>query len=248
MDLLSADDFRRRRRFERIILIISVLGLVAWVVVSIAPSLIPDPDPGDKDKGLPVKITSAEPDLLTESDVDKAMPPEPGDDASFTTQVLWEIRRGTTRMAGVQGKFSRSSCEGGEIGTVPGNNAKCAIVYEGIKATWSVSIKDVKPYASSGSACVGRPRCDLQFGEIITYDSHPVTGVLLAKAVYGKFWENFHEGSKELRCDKIPRSTSVTVDQPTGFECQYLTLDDDRLRWTTRPVVLTRRGVEFSVP
>ncbi len=182
-------------------------------------------------KKLPVVVDSEEPALvdIDSERSDMGLPPAPSGDASLTERVLDEIQEETLVMAGIRAKVS-AGCEGGEVTPVVGHKTLCTVTYQGVKLTWDVWVANV-----DGS----------EIAQIIRYNVYPPdSGVLLAKAVYGRFWDEHHKTAKELRCDRIPPLKTVTLGDDTGYECQYLEADGDSPRWVRAKVIL--ETVPFS--
>lgn len=177
---------------------------------------------------LPVRITGERPELFkgNQAELDAALPPPPGQDASVTDKVLHELREDTLRLAGVPGRITAASCTSGKIPNKAGESTGCTIVYEGVEVTWAVVIESVG-WTS------------------VSYRKYPPkTAVLVDTGVYGAFWESYRNQSDELRCDTIPHISTVELDRDTGFKCQYL--DRARSRWINVPVIVRQFGVQFS--
>jgi hypothetical protein len=201
-------------RFEAVL----VMVVVCLAVVGIGRAVWPDsggagspaPSATATVKKLPVVVDSEEPALV---DIDSgrsemSLPPASGD-APLTERVLDEIQEKTLVMAGISAKVS-AGCEGGRVTPKAGHKTLCTVTYQGVKLTWDVWVADV---TGGGSGTV----------QFIRYDVYPPdSGVLLAKAVYGRFWDERHKTAKELRCDRIPPLKTVTLGDDTGYECQYL--------------------------
>ncbi|MER6157232.1 hypothetical protein ABT147_17055 [Streptomyces sp. NPDC001868] len=186
-----------------------------------------DTAPPKSGKELPVAITSAEPGLLTVKTLLDALPPEPTDEASFTEQVLWMIRKSTVAMAGIPGKTS-AACEGGKVSEEPGVTTRCTVTYNGVKVPWSIRFDepagDLKPYEITNAG----------------------QAVLTAKSVYGEFWREYNQVSEHLRCGKVPDLELVAYGQDTGHRCQYASSVDGKARWVNVPVSVGERGVVFD--
>ncbi|WPO74197.1 hypothetical protein [Streptomyces sp. KN37] len=73
----------------------------------------------------------------------------------------------------------------------------------------------------------------------------PDSGVLPAKAVQGRFWDQYRKDAKELRCDKMPPLKRVALGAGTGYRCQYLDVDGDAPRWVNAKVFLEEVGPVF---
>ncbi|GAA4033340.1 hypothetical protein [Streptomyces plumbiresistens] len=177
-------------------------------------------------------VDSEEPALV---DIDSersemGLPPASGD-APLTERVLDEIQEKTLVMAGIRAKVS-AGCEGGQVTPKAGHKTLCTVIYQGVKLTWDVWVADV-----TGSGIV----------QLTRYNIYPPdSGVLLAKAVYGRFWDEHHKTAQELRCDRIPPLKTVTLGDDTGYECQYLDADDGSPRWVREKVFLETVGPVFG--
>lgn len=201
----------------------------------------PSPSPSVEGEKLPVKVKSAEPHLIDNhsSRSEMGLPPRLGYRAPLTDKVLDEIRASTLVMAGIRAKVS-AACEGGQVTAKAGRSTLCTVTYQGMKVTWEVYVEDVTGNESSAI-------------QLTTYKIYPPdAGVLVAKSVYGQFWDLHHERSKELRCDRIPPLKRVPFDldedngyEDTGYECQYLETDYGPPRWVNEAVVLGKAGVIF---
>jgi hypothetical protein len=211
----------------------------------------PSPSPSVEGEKLPVEVKSAEPHLIDNhsSRSEMGLPPRLGYHAPLTEKVLDEIRASTLVMAGIRAKVS-AGCEGGQVTVKAGQSTLCNVTYQGMKVTWEVYVEDVTGNDSSAI-------------QLTTYKIYPPdTGVLVAKAVYGEFWDLHHERSKELRCDRIPPLQRVPFDldedtayefdldedtahEDTGYECQYLETDYGPPRWVNEAVILGETGVIF---
>ncbi|WP_411152337.1 hypothetical protein [Streptomyces sp. A30] len=223
-------------RFEVVI----VTVVVCLAVVGIGRAVWPDSDRDGSPapsttatvKKLPVVVDSEDPALV---DIDSersemGLPPASGD-APLTERVLDEIQEKTLVMAGIRAKVS-AGCEGGQVTPKAGHKTLCTVTYQGVKLTWDVWVADV-----TGSGIV----------QLTRYNIYPPdSGVLLAKAVYGRFWDEHHKTAKELRCDRIPPLKTVTLGDDTGYECQYLDADDGSPRWVREKVFLETVGPVFG--
>ncbi|MFE9968092.1 hypothetical protein OG894_42740 (plasmid) [Streptomyces sp. NBC_01724] len=186
-----------------------------------------DSAPPKSGKELPVAITSAEPGLLTVKTLYDALPPEPADDATFTDRTLWALRKSTLAIAGIPGK-TIAACEGGKVSEEPGVTTRCTVTYEGAKVPWSVRFDE--------------PAGDLRPYEI----TNAGQTVLTAKSVYGKFWNEYNQVSKYLRCGRVPDLELVAYDRDTGHRCQYASSVDGKARWVNVPVSVGEHGVIFD--
>ncbi|MFE2053032.1 hypothetical protein ACFXAS_31680 [Streptomyces sp. NPDC059459] len=181
---------------------------------------------------LPVIVDSEEPELVDigSERSEMGLPPASGD-ASLTERVLGELQEKTLVMAGIRSEVS-AGCEGGQVTPKPGHKTLCTVTYQGAKLTWDVWVSDV---SGSGPA------------QFIWYDVYPPdSGLLLAKAVYGRFWNQHHQTAKELRCDRIPALRTAKFGDDTGYECHYLDADGDEPRWVREKVLFDTGGPVFQ--
>ncbi|KAK1177911.1 hypothetical protein B7755_006900 [Streptomyces sp. NBS 14/10] len=201
----------------------------------------PSPSSSVEGEELPVKVKSAEPHLIDNhsSRSEMGLPPRAGYDAPLTEQVLDEIRADTLIMAGIRAKVS-AGCEGGQVTVKAGQSTMCTVTYQGAKVRWDVYIERVTGNESSAI-------------QLATYKIFPPDeGLLVAKSVYGQFWDLHHESSNELRCDRIPPFKRIPYDlasseyEDTGYQCQYLETDFGPPRWVNEAVVLLESGVIFQ--
>ncbi|MEU9556456.1 hypothetical protein [Streptomyces fumanus] len=181
---------------------------------------------------LPVVVDSAVPGLIDAGSgrSEMGLPSMPGDDP-LTERALSEIQERTLVMAGIRAGIS-AACEGGRVLPKAGHKTPCTVTYRGVELTWDVWVSDV---AGSGA------------GQLYWYDIYPPdSGLLLADAVYGRFWNEHHKSAKELRCDRIPAVKTVELGADTGYACQYLdTADADTPRWVTEKVLADTTGPVF---
>ncbi|MGA4848486.1 hypothetical protein ACOBQB_20315 [Streptomyces sp. G5(2025)] len=192
------------------------------------------PRPTATAEKLPVVVSSSEPALIDAAweRSEMGLPPPPGSDASLTERVLDEIREKTLVMAGIRAQVG-TRCEGGQVTVKKGEWTLCTASYQGVELVWEVLVEDV---TGGGAWTV----------QLIDYQVFPPdSGVLLAKAVHGRFWAQHHEHAKELRCDRIPPLKRVTLDEDTGYRCQYLDVDGDVPRWVNTKVILDAAGPVF---
>jgi hypothetical protein len=225
--------FKDLNRFEAVVVMVVVclavvgIGRAVWSDPHEDGSPVPSATPSVKK--LPVVVDSEEPALVDiDSERSEMGLPPPSGDAPLTEKVLEEIQEGTLRMAGIRAKVS-AGCEGGEVTVKGGHKTLCTVTYQGVKLTWDVWVADAG---------------DVHF---IRYNVYPPdSGVLLAKAVYGRFFDEYHKTAKELRCDRIPPLKTVTLGADTGYECQYLDADGDSPRWVRAKVFLETVGPVFQ--
>ncbi|MCX4902880.1 hypothetical protein [Streptomyces sp. NBC_00878] len=223
-------------RFERAFVVVVACLAVLGIGRAFWPEADEDngPAPGTTATAerLPVEVGAAEPELM-DTDTSRSemgLPPKPGSDAPFTERVLGEVQEKTLLMAGIRAKVS-AGCEGGQVMVKTGQKTVCTVTYRGVKLPWDVWVEDV---AGGGPV------------QLIHYQIYPPdSGVLLAKTVYGRYWELRHKSAKEMRCDRIPSLKTVTVDDDTGYECQYLDTGGDAPRWVNEKVFLAQGGPSF---
>ncbi|MFF8639659.1 hypothetical protein [Streptomyces sp. NPDC015345] len=218
-----------------------VVAVACLAAVGIGRAFWPGPDgggpaprPAAAVKKLPVVVDSAEPELIG-TDLGRSamgLPPPPGSDASLTEKVLDEIREKTLGMAGIRAQVG-ARCEGDEVTVKKGEWTVCTATYRGVKLAWEVLVEDV----TGGGAWT------VQFIDYHVFP--PDSGVLLAKAVQGRFWDQYRKDAKELRCDKMPPLKRVALGADTGYRCQYLDVEGDAPRWVNAKVFLEEFGPVF---
>ncbi|WP_159041969.1 hypothetical protein [Streptomyces ambofaciens] len=233
---------RRRRtrlgRFEAVSVVVVVC--LATVGIGIAVWSDSDGDGGTSTRAmptirkLPVVVDAEEPELIGigSERAEMGLPPASGD-ASLTERVLGEIQEKTLVMTRIHSKVS-AGCEGGQVTPKAGHKTLCTVTYQDTKLTWDVWVSDI---SGSGPS------------QFIWYDVYPPdSGVLLAKAVYGLFWEQHHKTAKEMRCDRIPAFKKAKLGDDTGYECQYLDMDTDgdAPRWVREKVLFDTGGPVFQ--
>ncbi|MGZ3097365.1 hypothetical protein [Streptomyces sp. H72] len=230
---------RRRTRLGRF-QAVSVMVVVCLAVVGIGVAVWSDSKGNGKTspsampmiRKLPVVVDAEEPELIDVGSERSKMglPPASGD-VSLTERVLGEIQEETLVMTGIRSKVS-AGCEGGQVTPKAGHKTLCTVTYQGAKLTWDVWVSDI---SDSGPS------------QFIWYDVYPPdTGLLLAKAVYGRFWEQHHKTAKEMRCDRIPAFKTAKLGDDTGYECQYLDADGDAPRWVREKVLFDTGGPVFQ--
>ncbi|MGZ3113749.1 hypothetical protein [Streptomyces sp. H62] len=230
---------RRRTRLGRF-QAVSVMVVVCLAVVGIGVAVWSDSKGNGKTspsampmiRKLPVVVDAEEPELIDVGSERSKMglPPASGD-VSLTERVLGEIQEKTLVMTGIRSKVS-AGCEGGQVTPKAGHKTLCTVTYQGAKLTWDVWVSDI---SDSGPS------------QFIWYDVYPPdTGLLLAKAVYGRFWEQHHKTAKEMRCDRIPAFKTAKLGDDTGYECQYLDADGDAPRWVREKVLFDTGGPVFQ--
>ncbi|MFE5394506.1 hypothetical protein ACFQ9U_08050 [Streptomyces sp. NPDC056568] len=230
---------RRRTRLGRSSAV-SVIIVVCLVTVGIGVAAWSESE-GDGDVGpsatpvvrkLPVVVDAEEPELVAVGSERSEMGLPPASAAaSLTERVLGEIQEKTLVMTAIHSRVT-AGCEGGQVTPKAGHKTLCTVTYRSVKLTWDVWVSDV---SDSGPS------------QLIRYDVYPPdSGVLLAKAVYGRFWEQHHNTAKEMRCDRIPALRRAGLGGDTGYECQYLDADDDAAHWVRKKVLFDTGGPVFQ--
>jgi hypothetical protein len=182
----------------------SDIGASSTTSNSAKPESSPADPPRVVGTELPVKITSAQPDVLSDNEVIKA---EPLADVntSLLNQVQQKLRQATLLMARVPSNIG-ITCKGGRINSKANETTDCQAAYKGLTVDWKVTIKST-------------------VGTFIEYTAIRAKTIVTAKNAYNQFWIIAHNQSDELRCDEMPEAFLVdhnlsAVD--TGFNCQSL--------------------------
>ncbi|MEU0093962.1 hypothetical protein [Kribbella sp. NPDC006257] len=199
------------------------------------PAATPTPKPTPKVVGrvLPVKITGPgqqplqQADTIGQADRDAAMPP--------SRQIMFNMIDQTDAVAGYKAAGS-VECPGDGPVIQPDAQTQCSVRYRNLKVRWIVRI-------DSNSDRTGR---------WVIYFLSPLDAVLLRKAVYNRFWTEFHTKGTELRCGQLPEIQRVKVYVDTKNRCQYLPpADSDGVRqWQDVKVWVGDSGVrvDYSGP
>ncbi|MEN3613592.1 hypothetical protein AAH979_29100 [Plantactinospora sp. ZYX-F-223] len=192
-----------------------------------SPATAGPPSPAVFGRERPVKITGPQAGLLTQEQIEAAVPGTSGPGVSFTEQVLPELQEKTLDMGGVPGKISTATCAGGKIKLAPMAGTWCTVVFRGLRVDWNVVI---------GS--------DYESGDrVVHYTVHPRKRILTAKLLYNHAWLYYREMSDEVRCDKLPEIWLADKGKSTGYSCQYLrTLSDTERRWVDEEIFVRDDG------
>lgn len=161
-------------------------------------------------KPLAVPLTGPQQGVNTSaSSDDLKVTPEPGNDAPFEERVEHSLRQKLVQSVGAMGTTS-ADCPDGV--TLKANAVStCTAVYEGAGIPFEVRISDKYKEDSV----------------LVFYDSTPKKGLLAAKYVYQRFYENYGPDSgykdnySKLACDEIPAARAVPLNADTGYSCQY---------------------------
>ena len=143
-------------------------------------------------KGVPVPSPSGA--YQTPKPAGKA----PGDNASPTDQILYDLQQRVVAAAGVKADMS-AACEGGVITGTVDQSVTCTITYDGLDVKYQVDIEGGTP----------------------TFNWSAVTGstVLTSEGVGLAYWAKHGTDSPELRCDKMPEKKLVKLGKDTGYRC-----------------------------
>lgn len=187
----------------------------------------PPPSPVVVGRERPVKITGPQAGLLTQEQIEAAVPGKSGPGVSFTEQVLPELQEKTLDMGGVPGKITAATCAGGKIKLAPMAGTWCTVVFRGLRVDWNVVIEpDYRP----GDG-------------VIHYTVHPRKRILTAKLLYDHAWRYYEDMSDEVRCDKLPEIWLAEKGKSTGYSCQYLrTVSNTERRWVDEEIFVRDDG------
>jgi hypothetical protein len=187
----------------------------------------PPPSPVVVGRERPVKITGRQAGLLTQDQIEAAVPGKSGPGVSFTEQVLPELQEKTLRMGGVPGRITAASCAGGQIKLAPKASTWCIVVFRDLRVDWNVVIDD--DYRSG----VG----------VVHYSVHPRKRILTAKLLYDHAWLYYKDMSDQVRCDTLPEIWLADKGKSTGYSCQYLrTVSDTERRWVDHEIFVRDDG------
>ncbi|MFJ8888001.1 hypothetical protein ACIRJR_31995 [Streptomyces sp. NPDC102402] len=159
-------------------------------------------------KDLPVAIDGPQKDVLKSGDKGLEITPEPARGASFAEQVKHRLREDVVRSTKVPGK-TEADCPDG-VTQKASAVSTCTVTYEGAEIPYEVTISD-----------------SYREGSFITsYTAKPQKGLLVAKAVYNTFDEQYGADSgrsdaSKLSCDEIPAAKAFDWDSDSGYTCQY---------------------------
>lgn len=147
----------------------------------------------------------------------------PGDNASPTDQILYDLQQRVVAAAGVKAQMS-AACEGGVITGTVDQTVTCTITYDGLDVKYQVDIDGGTP----------------------TFNWTAVTDstVLTSEGVGLAYWARYGADSPELRCDKMPDKKLVKVGKDTGYRC-YRKKGDG---WAQDAVVLADGKITFRSP
>lgn len=180
-------------------------------------------------EAFPVRIDAPVEELYEGS---PTLKPRPAPHASDTDRVVHDLRERTLAMAGVAGTTT-GSCGRGGIELKAGATSTCTVTYESLEIPWDVTVSE--EYQPGDSA--------------VRYRAKPLKGVLTAKGVGGRFYEQQSgRGVEEVWCSEIPDAELVELNTPTDHRCQYLLDSGGEKRWSIRVVEVRPSGVSFSLP
>jgi hypothetical protein len=145
----------------------------------------------------------------------------PGDNASPSDQVLFDLQQRVVRTAGVVAA-TRARCAGGVITGTIDQTVDCTVTYQGLKITYRVQITGGTP----------------TFSWVATTRK----SVLTAEGVGRAYWAKYGADAATVRCDKMPEKRLVPIGEDTDFRCYHEGSDG----WTEHAVVLKDGGVTFE--
>lgn len=145
----------------------------------------------------------------------------PGDNASPSDQVLYDLQQRVVRTAGVVATTA-ARCSGGVITGTVDQSVECTVTYQGLKITYDVKITGGTP----------------TFSWVATTKK----SVLTAAGVGRAYWAKYGADATDVRCDKMPEKRLVPIGEDTDFRCYYEGPDG----WVEHAVVLKDGGVTFE--
>ncbi|MGH3646128.1 MAG: hypothetical protein ACRDTM_02975 [Micromonosporaceae bacterium] len=194
-----------------------VVSLLAALTLALAGCAQGGPgDPGVDYNKLGVEVPSPSAPYKTPQPAGKP----PGDSASPTQQILYDLQQRVVRTAGVSEK-TKASCAGGLITGTVDQTVKCTVTYQGLKVTYQVEIAGGTP----------------TFSWVATTEK----AVLTAEGVGIAYWAKFGRDAEVVRCDKMPKLKLVPLGKDTDFRCYHKVGDS----WAEHAVLLKDGEVSF---
>ncbi|HEX2418058.1 MAG TPA: hypothetical protein VHJ83_08045 [Micromonosporaceae bacterium] len=145
----------------------------------------------------------------------------PGDNASPSEQVLFDLQQRVVRTAGVAAPTT-ATCAGGVITGTVDQSVDCAVVYQGLRVTYRVEITGGTP----------------TFSWVATTEK----SVLTAEGVGRAYWAKYGAEATAVRCDKMPQKRLVRLGEDTDFRCYH----EGPGGWTEHAVLLKDGGINFE--
>lgn len=145
----------------------------------------------------------------------------PGDNASPSDQVLYDLQQRVVRTAGVSAKTA-AKCAGGVITGTVDQAVDCKVSYQGLVVTYQVEITGGTP----------------TFSWVATTEK----SVLTAEGVGRAYWAKYGTDATAVRCDKMPQKRLVPLGEDTDFRCYHEGSDG----WAEHAVVLKDGGITFQ--
>jgi hypothetical protein len=197
-------------------LLLSALFLVACSVPAtpVSPSTTWTPPPTPEPPVLPVAVTAPQPESIDGPEFDRRLGPLP-ENASLADEFLRRVQRETVTAVGLWGEI------GGHCDPVvrrKGTTTNCWVTYNSVAVPWHVTIIEEPSYT-------------------VRFMTKPLKGLLVAKAVHARLWQEFGGRYDDLRCAAIPEITVVALPTETGYHCQYREPQQDGSSRRTNVVV-----------
>jgi hypothetical protein len=177
----------------------------------------PVSDPGVDYSRLGVPVPSPDGRYVTPEPKVK----RPGDNASPSDQVLFDLQQRVVRTAGVVAP-TRATCAGGVITGTVDQTVDCTVAYQDLKITYRVEITGGTP----------------TFSWVATTEK----SVLTAEGVGRAYWAKYGAEATAVRCDKMPVKRLVPLGEDTDFRCYHKGSGG----WAEHAVFLKDGGINFE--
>ncbi|MFI7617850.1 hypothetical protein ACIBP6_42185 [Nonomuraea terrae] len=182
--------------------IISVL--ISGVVSLLTTGCAGGGDGSDSATAEPAPAATVLPQKLAEPPAMPEEEPSPADDATFSENLAYELRRKTLDMAKAAGKVTATCPK--NVAAKSGTRMSCTTTYEGLEVVWDVTIGRKSAISDN----------------LVEYEAAPRKGILTRDGVARLLYGNYRDSIDYALCNGIPKAVLVPLNAKTTYVCEVV--------------------------